>query len=241
MNSDETVLAIDIGSTYLFAMVSNAPESHPLLIRNVLDETRLFASARKSSKDPALMKAFLEETSRYADAVCDFTISRCMDWKVREIAVGTRSIHNPYALRSRSLRENPMLNLSIYLLAALRFRCALAKVDVYLVDETNTSQVDAMAKEPVEAYRRGRRSRTGSIFQSGTGLALHRDVNAAINIGRLIFGDQFVDSVKGLKCLSDPVVVLPQSTEEGIRLVECPEWSLRAPGTETPAPDAGRS
>ena len=46
------------------------------------------------------------------------------------IAIGTRSIRNPFTIRPRALRDNPFLNLSLHLLGTLRFRCALARIDV---------------------------------------------------------------------------------------------------------------
>ena len=144
-----------------------------------------------------------------------------MEWQVGSIAIGTRSIKNPFTIRPRALRDNPFLNLSLHLLGTLRFRCALARIDVHLVDETNTSRIDALGMEPVAGSGPGRRQRnTGRLtrkeYRSTTGAAIHRDINAAINIGRLVFGDSFAEPILKGRQWEHPDVEFIEIGGEGI-------------------------
>jgi hypothetical protein len=199
-NPRERALAIDIGDTYLFAMISNAPLSRAVLVKNPLDRGAIDRARRSMQSEPEKFHSEIGRIAACVDATCDLVLRKCMEWQVGSIAVGTRSIRNPFSIRPRALRDNPLLNLSLHLLGTLRFRCALARIDVHLVDETNTSRIDALGMEPVAGTGTRRKERaTGRLtrkeYHSTTGAAIHRDINAAINIGRLVFGDSFAEPI----------------------------------------------
>jgi hypothetical protein len=199
-NLRERALAIDIGDTYLFAMISNAPLSRAVLVKNPLDRGAIDRARRSMQAEPEKFHSEVGRIAACVDATCDLVLRKCMEWSVGSIAVGTRSIRNPFSIRPRALRDNPLLNLSLHLLGTLRFRCALARIDVHLVDETNTSRIDALGMEPVAGAGARRKERaTGRLtrkeYHSTTGAAIHRDINAAINIGRLVFGDSFAEPI----------------------------------------------
>lgn len=199
-NQRERALAIDIGDTYLFAMISNAPLSRAVLVKNPLDRAAIDRARRSMQSEPEKFHSEVGRIAACVDATCDLVLRKCLEWQVGSIAIGTRSIRNPFSIRPRALRDNPLLNLSLHLLGTLRFRCALAKIDVHLVDETNTSRIDALGMEPVAGKGKCRRERvTGRLtrkeYHSTTGAAIHRDINAAINIGRLVFGDSFAEPI----------------------------------------------
>lgn len=200
MNPRERALAIDIGDTYLFAMISNAPLSRAVLVKNPLDRAAIERARRSMQSEPEKFHSEMGRIASCVDATCDLVLRKCLEWKVGAIAVGTRSIKNPFSIRPRALRDNPLLNLSLHLLSTLRFRCALARIDVHLVDETNTSRIDALGLEPVAGGGNRRKDRmtdrlTRKEYHSTTGAAIHRDINAAINIGRLVFGDSFAEPI----------------------------------------------
>ena len=199
-NQRERALAIDIGDTYLFAMISNAPLSRAVLVKNPVDRVAIDRARRSMQSDPEKFHAEVGRIAACVDATCDLVLRKCLEWQVGSIAIGTRSIRNPFSIRPRALRDNPLLNLSLHLLSTLRFRCALARIDVHLVDETNTSRIDALGMEPVAGKRnRAREYATGRLtrkeYHSTTGAAIHRDINAAINIGRIVFGDSFAEPI----------------------------------------------
>ena len=199
-NLRERALAIDIGDTYLFAMISNAPLSRAVLVKNPLDRGAIDRARRSMQTEPERFHSEISRIAACVDATCDLVLRKCLEWSVGSIAIGTRSIRNPFSIRPRALRDNPLLNLSLHLLGTLRFRCALARIDVHLVDETNTSRIDALGMEPVAGGGPRRKDRvTGRLtrkeYHSTTGAAIHRDINAAINIGRLVFGDSFAEPI----------------------------------------------
>ena len=199
-NLRERALAIDIGDTYLFAMISNAPLSRAVLVKNPLDRGAIDRARRSMQTEPEKFHSEVGRIAACVDATCDLVLRKCLEWQVGSIAIGTRSIRNPFSIRPRALRDNPLLNLSLHLLGTLRFRCALARIDVHLVDETNTSRIDALGMEPVAGNGSRKRDRvTGRLtrkeYHSTTGAAIHRDINAAINIGRLVFGDSFAEPI----------------------------------------------
>lgn len=200
MNPKDRALAIDIGDTYLFAMISNAPLSRAVLVKNPLDRAAIDRARRSMQSEPEKFHTEMGRIASCVDATCDLVLRKCLEWQVGSIAIGTRSIKNPFSIRPRALRDNPLLNLSLHLLSTLRFRCALARIDVHLVDETNTSRIDALGLEPVAGAGSRRKDRaTGRLtrkeYHSTTGAAIHRDINAAINIGRLVFGDSFAEPI----------------------------------------------
>lgn len=199
-NLRERAIAIDIGDTYLFAMISNAPLSRAVLVRNPLDRGSIDRARRSMQTDPEKFHSEVGRIAACVDFTCDLVLRKCVEWQVSSIAIGTRSIKNPFTIRPRALRDNPLLNLSLHLLGTLRFRCALARIDVHLVDERNTSRIDALGMEPVAGKKNHRRDQaTGRLtrkeYHSTTGAAIHRDINAAINIGRLVFGDAFAEPI----------------------------------------------
>lgn len=227
-NPRERALAIDIGDTYLFAMISNAPLSRAVLVKNPLDRAAIDRARRSMQSEPEKFHSEVGRIAACVDATCDLVLRKCLEWQVGSIAVGTRSIRNPFSIRPRALRDNPLLNLSLHLLGTLRFRCALARIDVHLVDETNTSRIDALGMEPV-AGKGGHRREKGSgrltrkEYFSTTGAAIHRDINAAINIGRLVFGDSFAEPILKGRQWEHPDV---EFIEVGNRGKEAPPLAL---------------
>ena len=98
---------------------------------------------------------------------CHYVIDYCLCKGIRSVALGNRSIKNPYKIRYKSLRDNPFLNISLQLVNNLRFECSLARIEVRLVDESFTSQIDALALEEIEyagnnRWRRKSRTRPPS-------------------------------------------------------------------------------
>lgn len=114
-----------MGDTVLFALVSDAPRSHPLLVRNFLGRERLDRLRRLARKDRDRFRKEVAAVDRYVEEACHLVVRKCLDLGVAEVAVGGRSVKNPYTVKPRSLWENPLLNLSLQLLQTLRFQCIL--------------------------------------------------------------------------------------------------------------------
>jgi len=78
----------------------------------------------------------------------------------------------------------------------LKAKCQLIGIEVIEVDEAYTSQVDALAFDPIEkpAYGRRRRVKRG-LYKSITGVLLNADINGALNIMRKVVGDSSVKKI----------------------------------------------
>jgi len=78
----------------------------------------------------------------------------------------------------------------------LQAKCQLAGIKYQEVDEAYTSQVDALALDPIEkpAYGRKRRIKRG-LYKSITGMILNADVNGSLNIMRKVVDDSHVAEI----------------------------------------------
>lgn len=201
-NNQNPALAIDMGERFLFAMVTNIPHARPVLVPNTLERSRMKKIRTMAKKDPSSLHEELSSINTYLEKRCHYVIEYCLSKGIHSVALGNRSIKNPYKIRYKSLRDNPFLNISLQLVNNLRFECSLARIEVRLVDESFTSQIDALALEEIEYAgnnRWRRKSRPGHLrgkmYLSSSGNVINRDINAAINIGRVVFGDSFAEAI----------------------------------------------
>lgn len=214
-------MAIDMGERHLLAMVSNLPEYYPALIPNTIGRGRIKKIRSMAKKNPSSIYEELLELNSYLQERCQFVIEECLRLGIGSIAIGNRSVKNPYRIRYKSLRDNPYLNITLHLVNMLRFECSLARVEVHLVDESYTSQIDALSLEEIESTgtkRWRRKSRSGHLrgrsYLSGSGELIDRDINAAINIGRIAYGDSFADNIIRQKLWDTPVYPSFEGTGE---------------------------
>ena len=213
-SAQSPAMAIDMGERHHLAIVTDCPGFRPILVPNTLSERDLLRMGRLARKAPRQFRTEMAELSRFLEERCQEVVQTCLEWGIRSVAIGNRSIQNPYRVRNRSLRENPLLNLTLQIIHTLRFQCALSRIDTQLVDESFTSQVDALCMEPIE-YAGSRKARRhsrkghlrGKVYHSETGQKLDRDINAAINIGRVVFGNTFAEQVLTHGNWKDPVLL----------------------------------
>jgi len=205
-------MAIDMGERYLLAMVSNIPGKYPIMIPNTIEKSRIKRIRSIAKKRPSSIHEELLELNAYLQTRCQYVIRECLRLGISSIAIGNRSIKNPYRIKYKSLRDNPYLNITLHLVNTLRFECSLARVEVHLVDESFTSQIDSLSLEKFESTgtkRWRRKSRPGHLrgksYLSGSGELIDRDINAAINIGRIAYGDAFADNIIREKLWDSPI------------------------------------
>lgn len=201
-------IGIDMGERHLFAIVCDRPETAPVLVPNTLTAGTMRGFAAEGGHGEAV----LASVRRHVHARCSYLIGLCAEWGVKSIAVGNRAIKNPFKVTYGSLTGNPLLNLDIQILSTLRFECALSHIDVEIVDEAFTTQKDALALEKLRPVPYGREKQSrgstglhGRTYRSRNGETLDRDINAAINIGRLVFGDDFARPIIRSRLWKKPV------------------------------------
>lgn len=213
-------MAIDMGERYLLAIVSNLPGQKPILIPNTMEKGKMKKIRALAKKKPSLIHGELLGINTYLQKRCHYVIGECLRLGIRSIALGNRSVKNPYKIRYKSLRDNPYLNITLHLVNTLRFECSLARIEVHLVDEAFTSQIDALSLEEIEysGNRRWRRkSRSGHLrgksYLSSSGEVIDRDINAAINIGRIVYGNSFADNILKERLWDDPLIARFEDTK----------------------------
>lgn len=200
-------IGIDMGERHLFAIVSDRPDMVPVLVPNTMTPQKM-ASVRNGERQGDIP---LHGLRTHIESRCSYLLGLCAKWGVRTIAIGNRAIKNPFKITSASLAGNPLLSLNLQILGALRFECALSGIDVEIVDEAYTSQADALVLEKLRPVQHGERRPKGAgglrgrMYRSRNGETMDRDINAAINIGRLVFGDEFALPVIQSKLWKNPV------------------------------------
>ena len=90
--------------------------------------------------------------------------------------------------------------------AKLESKCNFYGIKYQLADEAYTSQVDALALDPVEkpGYGRSRRVMRG-LYKSSTGQLINADINGAINILRKVVGDSPIPGIINRGLVNRPV------------------------------------
>lgn len=103
-----------------------------------------------------------------------------IDWK-QDIKIGKRNNQNFVSIPHAKL------------LWMLKYKLALAGIDVIVTEESYTSKCSALDKEPLchhETYMGKRRHR--GLFITKTGLRINADINGAINIMRKVVPNEYV-------------------------------------------------
>lgn len=208
--------ALDTGFTYLFAMTSNAPGTPCVLLENSLKTHSETIKKGIESKNKETSKSEYEKIEKYLSGVCSYILDFCEKHKIERIAVGGRSIKNPFALKPDVLKNDMNLMVNIHFIDKLRFLGLSCGVDVFIIDETNTSQIDALAGEPLDKKigNRKKMKTTGEarlekhIFVSKTGASIDRDIHAAINIGRRAFGNMFMEVLSSSEWKRPKIIVV---------------------------------
>ena len=108
------------------------------------------------------------------------------------------------------LQQEPDADRRTYLLDGLqqaRFRCYIDPPTVIDIDdERYTSQVDALARDPIKKppYGKKRRIERG-LYQSATGTVINADVNGALNHLRNVAGDSVIPQIISSGRVNRPV------------------------------------
>jgi len=95
------------------------------------------------------------------------------------------------------------------LIEQLKYKGALAGIEVITVEESYTSKCSALDLEPLKKQKtyRGKRVKRG-LFKSANSVLLNADLNGAMNIGRKVVGNDFIVSSDS-GCVAQPVRIRP--------------------------------
>lgn len=206
-------IAIDLGVNNLTTIVSNFKS--PIIITGspiksinqyynknlAILKSQLYKNHKKysSNKIKALtlkrnnkIRHYLHHVSHYIIAysklnqVSKIVIGYNKGWK-QEIDLG--------AITNQKFTQIPYLTL----VNQIKYKAELAGISVLTNEESYTSKCSALDREPIQKHESylGKRVKRG-LFKSGSGITINADVNGAANIGRKVFGDDFILSDIGL-------------------------------------------
>ncbi len=157
--------------------------------------------------------------SEYAESIFCFIMDLCRKWNIREIATGVRMIRNPYDVSDKVCLSDPILALEIDVINRLKLRCRRYGIQCHIVDEKGTTRVNALtgdsggtsSKSVLSTDRKGK-------------MSVHKDINAAMNIGGKIFGAEYLERVSKLVRSKDAVVTtIPYPFRDNAQATECRE------------------
>ena len=93
------------------------------------------------------------------------------------------------------------------LIEKIKYKGLLVGIEVVITQEAYTSKCSALDLEPIKKHETylGKRVKRG-LFRTSNGTKINADCNGALNIARLVAGNEILsDSVKS--CVSQPIVV----------------------------------
>jgi putative transposase len=93
-------------------------------------------------------------------------------------------------------------------LKQLKYKAELNGISILLNEESYTSKCSALDLEPIQKHKeyKGKRVERG-LFQTANNLIINADQNGSMNIGRKVFGNDFIKFNTG--CVVHPVKVTP--------------------------------
>jgi len=172
---------------------------------------------KKSSK--RLNSLSLKRSNRiknYLHHYSKFIIQYCIKNQIQTIAIGYNKQWKTSINLGRRTNQN-FVNIPFKtLIDQIQYKAALNGINVKLHEESYTSKCDSLALEKLgkhETYL-GKRVKRG-LFQSSLKKVINADINAAINIGRKVFGDSFAREIidrglcfrptlyRNIECLSE--------------------------------------
>lgn len=205
------VFSIDPGGNILFAVVSDSPESVPILLKNPLRPQDLDIIKANLAAGGCARDEEDRRMSEYAEDIFLYIMDLCSLWDIKEIATGIRMIRNPYEISDSVGMNDPVLALEIDVISRLKLRSRRFGILCHIVDEKNTTKVNA-----ITGGSKGTSSKSTLSMNQKKKMSVHKDINAAMNIGCKVFGKAYVKRVEKLVKEKNAVVkIIPYPEARG--------------------------
>lgn len=207
MRSGDINASIDLGLNNLAAVTfSNSSDSLLINGRGIKSVNQYYKKRRSELQSDLMRKhgkkssnAILRLTRKRNDKVRDLlhkssrlVVNELINRGVSELVVGlNKEWKQGINIGSRSNQSFSSVPHSEFI-EQLRYKCALAGINVITNEESYTSKTSAIDLEPMEKQDvyAGKREKRG-MFRSKDGLRINADVNGSLNIGRKVFGDEY--------------------------------------------------
>lgn len=222
-NDPDVLASIDCGLNNLITLGTNHRDIKPLIINGKgiksingwYNKTRAIIQSQLKGKQKttAKLKAITAKRNRRIESALHtasrIVVNYCLENKVSRLAIGYNSQWKQKIGIGKKNNQNFVQIPHRKLIDQIKYKAALVGIEVIETEESYTSKCSALDLEPIQKHESyiGKRVKRG-LFKTATGLLVNADWNGLCNIGRKVFGNEFVSNLIGASPLS-PIVVNP--------------------------------
>ncbi len=223
VNNPDVLASIDLGLNNLITIGTNQSDVAPLIIngKGIKSINRLYNKSRANiqsrlqgkQKTTNKLKAITAKRNRQIESALHkasrLVITYCLEHKVSRLAIGYNSQWKQKINIGKKNNQNFVQIPHRKLIDQIKYKAALVGIEVIETEESHTSKCSALDLEPIKKHKSyvGKRVKRG-LFKTASGLFVNADWNGLCNIGRKVFGNDFVSNLIGALPLS-PIVVNP--------------------------------
>lgn len=220
-NNPDVLASIDCGLNNLVTLGTNQPNIKPLIIngKGIKSINRWYNKARAviqsqltgKQKTTAKLKAITAKRNRQIESALHtaskLVIDYCLENQVSRLAIGYNSQWKQSINIGKKNNQNFVQIPHRKLIDQIKYKAALVGIEVVETEESYTSKCSALDLEPIQKHESymGKRVKRG-LFKTATGLLVNADWNGLCNIGRKVFGNEFVSNLIGALPLSPRLV-----------------------------------
>lgn len=220
-NNSDVLASIDCGLNNLITLGTNQPNIKPLIVngKGIKSVNQWYNKVRATiqsqligqQKTTAKLKAITAKRNRQIESILHTTsklvIDYCLKNQVSKLAIGYNFQWKQNINIGKKNNQNFVQIPHRKLIDQIKYKAALVGIEVIETEESYTSKCSALDLEPIQKHKSyvGKRVKRG-LFKTATGLLINADWNGLCNIGRKVFGNEFVSNLIGALPLSLIVV-----------------------------------
>lgn len=222
-NNPEVLASIDCGLNNLITIGTNQPDVSPMIVngKGLKSINRWYnkvraniqSSLKKKQKTTKKLKAITAKRNRQIDSALHqaskLVIDYCLEHQVSKLAIGYNYQWKQSINIGKKNNQNFVQLPHRKLIDQIKYKAVLVGIEVVETEESYTSKCSALDLETIQKHKSylGKRVKRG-LFKTATGLLINADWNGLCNIGRKVFGNEFVSNLIEAVPLS-PIVVNP--------------------------------
>ncbi len=149
-----------------------------------------------TNKQIKLLSKRFNKITEFMNRAVNYLVKHCLENKIGNVLIGELKEIKQNINHGKKNNQNFVQIPFGKFKAKLESKCNLYGIKYQLVNEAYTSQVDALALDPLEKpeYGKSRRVKRG-LYKSSTGQLINADINGALNILRKVVSDSFVKKI----------------------------------------------
>ena len=223
VNSDNKI-AIDLGINNLCAITSNIDNSF-IINGKALKSMNYYYNKQLAKLKSDLKKNHNKESSKrierltlkrnnkvndYLHKTSKYIIEYCKEKEISEIAIGYNDGWKQGVNLNKQNNQNFVGIPHKKLIEQIKYKAELNGISIHLNNESYTSKVSALDKEKIMRHNEylGERIKRG-LFKTKDGILINSDINGSLNIGRKVWGDDYVNNPTLKGFVMNPIKVNP--------------------------------